>query len=97
MRIIGRRILREFCETHPDTSNALQTWFNDVESAIWNSPEDIKMVYRNARFMANDRVVFDIKGHHYRLVVVVAYQHSLVFIRIVGTHELHDRIEIPTV
>jgi mRNA interferase HigB len=96
MRIISRRILREFCETHPEASNALQTWFHDVELASWESPVDIKMVYQNARFMANDRVVFDIKGHHYRLAVVVAYPHGLVFIRFVGSQELHDRIEVPT-
>jgi len=97
MRIISRRILREFWEKHPDASVPLQTWFHDVERADWNGPADIKAVYRNASFLANNRVVFNIKGNHYRLVVVVVYQHSVVYIRFVGTHEEYDRIDAATI
>ena len=94
MRIISRRILRDFWERHLDASVPLQTWFHDVERATWNSPTDIKMVYRNASFVANNRVVFNIKGNHYRLVVVVVYQHGIVYIRFVGTHEEYDRVDV---
>ena len=97
MRIIGRRILREFWEKHPDATIALQTWFQDVEHSAWISPADIKAVYRNASFVANNRVVFNIKGNHYRLVVLVVYQHGVVYIRFVGTHEEYDRIDATTV
>jgi mRNA interferase HigB len=97
MRIISRRILREFWEIHPDASNALQTWFHDVEQATWNSPADIKAVYQNASIVANNQVVFNIKGNHYRLVVEVVYQHGVVYIRFVGTHEEYDRIDITTI
>ncbi|MGB8215535.1 MAG: type II toxin-antitoxin system HigB family toxin [Anaerolineales bacterium] len=97
MRIISRRILREFWERHSDVTVALQTWFYDVEQATWNSPTDIKAVYRNASFVANNRVVFNIKGNHYRLVVVVVYQYSLVYIRFVGTHEEYDRIDATSI
>jgi len=97
MRIISRRILREFWEKHPDASIPLQTWFHDVEHANWITPADIKAVYQNASFVANNRVVFNIKGNHYRLVVVVVYQHGVVFIRFVGTHEAYDRIDVTTI
>jgi mRNA interferase HigB len=97
MRIISRRILREFWEKHPDAAIPLQTWFHDVERATWVSPADIKAVYRNASFLANNRVVFNIKGNHYRLVVLVVYQHGVVYIRFVGTHEEYGRIDAATV
>jgi len=97
MRIISRRILREFWEKHPDATIELQTWFHDVERATWNSPADIKTVYQNASIVANNRVVFNIKGNHYRLVVVVIYEHGVVYIRFVGTHEEYDRIDVSTI
>jgi mRNA interferase HigB len=97
VRIISRRVLREFWIKHPDATTALQTWFSDVEQATWNSPADIKEVYRNASFIANNRVVFNIKGNHYRLVVVVIYQHGVVYIRFVGTHTQYDRIDATTI
>jgi mRNA interferase HigB len=97
MRIISRRILREFCGKHPDAAIPLQTWFHDVERPAWNSPADIKAVYRNASFVANNRVIFNLKGNHYRLVVVVILQHGVVYIRFVGTHEEYDRIDVTTI
>jgi mRNA interferase HigB len=97
MRVISRRILREFWEKHPDSSIALQTWFRDVERASWTGPADIKAVYHNASFVAHNRVIFNIKVNHYRLVVVVVYQHGVVYIRFVGTHEEYDQIDAATV
>ncbi len=97
MRIISRRILREFWEKHPDASISLQTWFHDVERATWNGPADIKAVFRNASFLANNRVVFNIKGNRYRLIVVVVYQHSVVYVRFVGTHSEYDQIDAATI
>jgi mRNA interferase HigB len=95
--MISRRILREFWEKHPDAAAALQTWFHDVEQASWSGPADIKATYRNASFVANNRVVFNIKGNHYRLVVVVIYQHGVVYIRFVGTHQEYDQIDVTTI
>lgn len=97
MQIISRRMLREFWEKHPDATVPLQTWFHDVKRAVWDSPADIKAIYKNASFAANNRVVFNIKGNRYRLVVVVVYQHGVVYIRFVGTHEEYDRIDAATV
>ena len=97
MRIISRRVLREFWEKHPDATVPLQTWFRDVECSAWNSPADIKAIYHNASFLANNRVGFNIKGNRYRIVVLVVYQHGVVYIRFVGTHEEYDRINPATI
>lgn len=90
-------MLRDFWNAHPDAAVPLQTWFHDVECAIWNSPVDIKNLYRNASIVANNRVVFNIKGNKYRIVVVVIYQHGVVYIRFVGTHQEYDRIDAATI
>jgi mRNA interferase HigB len=97
MRIISRRILREFWEKHPDASVPLQTWFHDVERSTWESPVDIKKNYQNASFIANNRVVFNIKGNHYRLVTVAVYQYGVVYVRFVGTHAEYDQIDAATI
>ncbi len=97
MRIISRRLLREFWEKHPDAAVPLQTWFHDVERANWSGPADIKSVYRNASFLANNRVVFNIKGNRYRLVVLVIYVHGVIYIRFVGTQEEYDHIDAATI
>lgn len=97
VRIISRRILREFWEKHPDAAIPLQTWFHDVESADWKGPADIKAVYRNASFVSNNRVVFNIKGNRYRLVIVVVYQHGVVYIQFMGTHAEYDQIDVTTI
>ena len=93
MRIIARRALREFWEKHPDARQALQAWYADVKRAEWKSPAEIKAIYRNASFLADNRVVFNVKGNQYRLIVVVQYQHGIVYIRLVGTHQAYDRID----
>lgn len=97
MRIISRKLLRVFWETHPDAALPLQTWYRDVSEAEWNSPADIKTIYKNASIIANNRVVFNIKGNHYRLVVLVAYRHGMVYVRFVGTHAQYDRIDAATI
>ncbi len=93
MRIISRKALREFWEKHPDARSALEAWYADVKRAEWRTPTDIKTVYRNASFVAKNRVVFNIKGNHYRLIVVIQYKHGIVYIRFVGTHKEYDRVD----
>jgi mRNA interferase HigB len=93
MRIIARRTLREFWEQHPDARQALQAWYADVKRADWKTPTEIKAIYRNASFLADNRVAFNVKGNQYRVIVVVQYQHGLVYIRFVGTHHAYDRID----
>ena len=71
MHIIGQEMLVAFWEKHPDARTRLQAWYYDVAQANWKGPADINAVYRNASFVANNRVVFNIRGNHYRLVVLV--------------------------
>ncbi len=86
-------MLREFWEKHPDAAQQLQTWYHDVKHSNWRSPADIKAVYRNASFVAQNRVVFNIKGNKYRVVAAVQYDFGIVFIRFVGTHKEYDAID----
>ncbi len=97
MRIIARKTLQEFWSLHPDAEQPLRSWFGKVSQANWHSPAEIKADYRNASFIANNRVVFNIKGNDYRLVVAIKYEYSVVYIRFVGTHRDYDRIDATTI
>lgn len=97
MRIISRKILREFWEKHPDSRQQLQAWYMDVKHADWTSPKDIKEIYPNASILVDNRVVFNIKGNKYRVIVIVQYRFGQVYIRFVGTHQDYDRINAKTV
>ncbi|MEH2382765.1 MAG: type II toxin-antitoxin system HigB family toxin [Nostoc sp.] len=97
MRIIARSTLREFWEVHTEIEQALRAWIDDVAQANWQSPADIKSVYANASFIANNRVVFNIKGNKYRLIVHVRYDISIIFIRFVGSHAEYDKINAETI
>jgi mRNA interferase HigB len=97
VRIISRKILREFWERHPDAKQPLQAWYHDAKQAIWKNPSDIKTVYRNVSFIANNRVVFNIKGHNYRLVAAIQYHYGIIYIRFVGTHNEYDKIDAATI
>ncbi len=96
MRIISRKTLREFYETslYSDSKNPIEVWFRETLKADWNSPADIKEKYRNASFLKNNRVVFNIHGNKYRLVVKIHYNLKTVFIRFIGTHEQYDDIDV---
>ena len=97
MRVISRKALREFWEDSPDARDALQAWYADAKQANWRSPMDIKATYANASILPNNRVVFNIKGNHYRLVVAVNYDYGMAFIRFVGTHRKYDDIDVTTI
>lgn len=97
MRIISRKALRVFWEKHSDARQSLQAWYVDVKKARWSSPADIKKAYRNVSFVGNNRVVFNIKGNKYRVIVAIQYKFRLVFIRFVGTHQEYDRVDADAV
>ncbi|MBI3621722.1 MAG: type II toxin-antitoxin system HigB family toxin [Nitrospirae bacterium] len=97
MRIISRKTLRVFWEKHPDAEQPLRAWYYDVKHADGRSPAQIKAVYRNASFAGRNRVVFNIKGNQYRLVVAVQYDFRIVFIRFIGTHKAYDTIDASTI
>ena len=97
MRIISRKTLREFWEKHPDAQQPMQAWYFDIKHSKWKGPADIKNIYRNASFLADNRVVFNIKGNKYRVVVAVQYDFGIVYIRFVGTHKDYDKIDATTI
>jgi len=97
MRVIAIGTLREFWRKHADAEVPLRAWFAEASRAQWRTPAEIKASHRNASFMANNRVVFNIKGNEYRLVVAVHYNRGLMFVRFVGTHRECDRIDAATV
>jgi mRNA interferase HigB len=97
MRVISRKALRLFWESHADAQQALQAWYADVKRAQWKSPADIKKAYRNASIIANNRVVFNVKGNKYRVIVAVQYKFKIVFIRFVGTHHEYDQVDAATI
>jgi mRNA interferase HigB len=97
IRIIALKTLRLFWEQHPDARQALQAWYRDTNRATWTMPADISNVYRNASFVGNNRVVFNIRGNQYRLVVAINYAHSIVYIRFIGSHQDYDKIDAATI
>ena len=97
MRLIARRTLREFWERHPDAEQALRAWFHDVQRADWASPADVKRIYANVSIVGDNRLVFNIHGNKYRLVVAVNYEYRMCYVRFVGTHRAYDRIDVATV
>ena len=103
MRIIARRTLREFVERragHKDHSalkSALDAWFSEVGKARWTSMADVKRLYGTASIVTADRIVFNIKGNDYRLVVAVDFEKAIVWIKWLGTHEAYDRIDVKEV
>ena len=94
MRIIALKTIRIFWEQHPAAKPALQAWYRDAKKATWRTPTDIKNVYRNASFVGSDRIVFNLKGNEYRLVVIVQYHRGIVYVRFVGTHSEYDKINV---
>ncbi len=97
MRVIALKALRDFWQQHPDAEQPLRAWHHDAQQSVWRTPAEIKRVYRNASITGSNRVVFNIKGNTYRLVVAVQYEHGIVYIRFVGTHEEYDRIDVTRV
>lgn len=97
MRIIARRTLREFWEQHPDAEQALQAWYHDAKDARWTSPTDVKRMYTTASILADNRVVFNIRGNQYRLIVAINYAYGIVYIRFIGTHKAYDNVDATTV
>ena len=100
MRIIAKRTLREFWERNPaylDCKGPLESWHALVTQANWKTPSDIKAQFRNASLIKGNRVVFNIAGNKYRLIVKINYDHGVVYVRFVGTHVQYDRIDAESV
>ena len=92
MQIIAKRTLKLFWEAHPQAESPLRAWYALVDGAAWAGPADVKAVFRTADFVGDNRVIFNIGGNKYRLVVHVAYGYARVLIKFVGTHADYDKI-----
>ena len=97
MRVISRGALKEFWEKHPDATDDLRAWFAEARDAAWSTPADVKARYGTASILKGGRVVFNIRGNRYRLVVKINYEFGMVFVRFVGTHTEYDGIDVETV
>jgi mRNA interferase HigB len=99
MRIIAFRTLREFFEKpeYLDFEVSLRAWYHDAKTAGWKSSNELKQQYKNASIVGDGRVVFNIKGNDYRLVVAIDYEFQVILIRFIGTHKQYDKIDAKTI
>jgi mRNA interferase HigB len=93
MRVIAKRTLREFWLKHANSEQALKLWYNEADKSTWLHPNDIKADFPDASILANNRVIFNIKGNSFRLIVKISYRHQTVWIRFIGTHAEYDKID----
>jgi mRNA interferase HigB len=96
MRVIAKSMLRKFWESSPkyrDAKTQMTEWFNYCAAAEWNTPHELKADLRNASILKNNRVVFNICGNKYRIIVLMDYVRHGMLIRFVGTHKEYDEIK----
>ncbi len=93
MSVIAKKTLRDFWLKHPDCEQQLKAWYQEAEAATWSSPNDIKADYPGASILEDNRIVFNIKGNHYRLITRINYHYGMVWIRFIGTQAQYDKID----
>jgi mRNA interferase HigB len=96
-RIFSKGTLREYWEKHPDTEQYLKTWYKTAMRSNWKTPDDVKQTYATASILKSGRIVFNIKGNSYRLVVKFNFAKQWAFIRFIGTHTDYDKIDADTI
>lgn len=92
MRVISKRTLQDFWKCYSEAEHPLAAWYAEAIKAQWKSPQEIKTHYQTASFLRDNRVVFNIGGNKYRLVVKINYEYNTVYIRFVGTHAQYNKI-----
>lgn len=97
MRVIALKTLKDFWEDAPDSEDALKTWFAVAQKADWKTPSEVKKTYGNASILQEGRVVFNIAGNKYRLIVQINYPYRVVYVRFVGTHKQYDKVNAQTI
>ena len=97
MRIIAISQLKRFWKKHPDSEQSFLAWIDEAKNSDWRTPADIKTHFATASILKSRRVVFNIKGNDFRLVVAVAYRFGAVYVKFVGTHKQYDAIDADTV
>ncbi len=97
MRIIAKRTLRNFWKQHPTAKGPLEAWHQEVAHADWASPSAVKSHFRSASVLQGNRVVFNVAGNQYRLVVKINYPYRVVYVRFIGIHTEYDAIDVTTI
>ncbi len=97
MRVIAKRTLVNFWRQYQDAQSPLEAWHDIVLKSDWKTPQDVKASFATASICDNNRVVFNIGGNKYRLVVEIAYQVSVVWVKFIGTHKAYDSINVEDV
>ena len=92
MRVIAKSTLRDFWNDRKDCEQQLKSWYNEAEKSNWSSPIEIKSEFPSSSILQNNRVVFNIKGNTYRLIVKINYKYGIMWIRFIGTHGEYDKI-----
>ena len=93
MRRIAKETLRDFWKRHPDSEQSLKAWYLEVREAEWATSVQLKKRYPSASILVNNRVVFDVGGNKYRLIVGTRYQQNMDYIKWFGTHVEYDRVD----
>ena len=96
MRIISKKTLKDFYEQskYLDSKSSLEAWHKEVLKLYWENPNEIKDMYRSASIIGNEKVVFNIAGNKYRLIVTINYYAKIVFIKFIGTHKQYDKVNM---
>jgi mRNA interferase HigB len=97
VRVIAKRTLRDFWKRHPKAKGPLEAWHQEVARADWVTPSAVKFQFRSASVLADSRVVFNIAGNRYRLVVKINYPYRVVYVRFIGTHAEYDSVDATTI
>jgi mRNA interferase HigB len=97
MHLVSLPPLLKFIAAHPDARHSVLAWCDEVKKAHWRQPSDIKAQYAHASILKNRRVVFNLKGNDYRLIVAVAYNVGFVYVKFIGTHAQYDLMDANTV
>lgn len=91
MKVLARNKLTDFMRKHASSRRALEAWFAEAERGDWQTPQDIKDRFSSTDFLADNRVIFNIRGNHFRLVVKVRYRNGIVVVEWVGTHAEYSK------
>ena len=94
MRIISKSTIKDYWKKHRETENQLKAWYHIARNAKWKKPGDIKKQLAKTSIINSTRVVFDICGGNYRLIVKINYEAQIIFIRFIGTHKEYDKINV---
>jgi len=97
MRIIAKRTLRQFWEQHPGAQGPLEAWYSETAKARWESPQQIKNQFGSASILKGGRVVFNIGGNKFRLILSMDYGRQACYVKFIGTHRAYDAIDAETI